>query len=160
MTTRERWMVGGAAAMAVVVIVLLVLLLAGGDDDKDETAPTTTTSTTLAVTTTIAPVTTTTAPTSVTVGIICSTPEDAAHSLIDAQIANDETAAHRCASSAAVDALFPTSDADATYTFQGCLTSETPVTCSFTYEGGAVTFVMSGSAAAGWKVDSAGFVAD
>jgi hypothetical protein len=96
----------------------------------------------------------------VTVGIICSTPEDAAHSLIDAQIANDEAAAHRCASDAAVDALFPTSASDATYTFQGCFTGETPIRCSFTYEGGAVTFVMSGSDAAGWKVDSAGFVAD
>ena len=146
--------------MLVAIIVLVVLLVAGGDDGDERTAATTTTSTTLAATTTLAPVTTTTAPTSVTVGIICSTPEDAAHSLIDAQIANDETAAHRCASDAAVDALFPTSDPDANYTFQGCFTGETPVRCSFTYEGGAVTFVMSGSAAAGWRVDSAGFIAD
>ena len=156
MSKRERWMLAGGAAMAVVVIVLLVVLLAG-DDGEERTTSTTIPPTTA---TTVPPTTVTTAPTSVTIGIICTTPEDAAHSLIDAQIANDEVAAHRCASDAAVDALFPTSAADANYTFQGCMTSETPVTCAFTYEGGAVTFVMSGNAASGWKVQSAGFVAD
>lgn len=153
MSTRTKWIIGGVVAAVVVIVLVLLLADSGGDDDSVSTS--TSTSSSVATSTTSAPAPSTTAATSAP---ICTSAGAATQALIDAQLANDESAAHRCASDAAVDALFPTSDADTTYTFQGCF--DVPVRCAYTYEGGSVSFVMSGSDAAGWRVESAEFTAD
>jgi hypothetical protein len=105
--------------------------------------------------------TTTAATTPVTVGIVCTTPEDAAQSVVSAWEASDRAAAARCASQAALDNLFKASGAGATWTFQQCGGPDPGVpTCQFSYEGGAANFMMTGTEASGWKVDSITYVAD
>jgi hypothetical protein len=152
MSARTKWFIGGA--VIVVLVLLLIFLLLDSGDDSVSSSTSTSSSTTIASTTSAPPPSTT----PVTAAPICASAEAAAQSLIDAQLANDEAAAHRCATDAAVDAMFPTSDADTTYVFQGCF--DEPLRCAYTYEGGSVSFVMGGSDATGWRVESAEFSAD
>lgn len=98
-----------------------------------------------------APTTTTTPPAgggSVNVGIICSTPSDAAQTLVAAWRSADRTAARRCGSPAAVTTLFAHSGSGATWTFDGCAGTA----CSFSYPGGKARLEIGGSDAAGWIV--------
>jgi hypothetical protein len=135
-----------------------VLALSGDDDNNVAIDATTTTSS--STTTTL--VTTTTIPgsTPVTIGVICTTAEEAAMSVIDAWIAGDQAGAARCASETAVTTIFETTGAGAQYTWQGCLGDPGVPTCSYTYEGGAVNLAVAGTEATGWKVQSVSYVAD
>jgi hypothetical protein len=99
--------------------------------------------------------------TSVTVGIICSTAEDASSNLVEAWTADDRGAAARCASDSVVNQLFQTNGSGNTWTSQGCDTTDpaAPV-CAYSYEGGAAFLTVDGSDAAGWKVTKLEFLAD
>lgn len=157
MTKQQRRIAGGAAVVVVVLIGVGVAIASGGGDDNpvDTTASTSTTAATLPATTT------TVAPTSVTVGIICTTPEDAAQTVVSAWEANDKPAAARCANQSALDELFKASGVGASWMFQGCGGPDPGVpTCQFSYEGGAANFAMAGTDAAGWKVDTVSYIAD
>lgn len=96
---------------------------------------------------------------SVTLGIICTSPRDATDTLVGAWIAGDAAAAARCAETAVVDELFETDGAGAQWTFQGCGVAG-PDLCQYSYEGGAVTFTVAGSDDAGWKATAVEFIAD
>ena len=99
--------------------------------------------------------------TSVTVGIICSTPQDAASALVAAWTANDRGAAPRCASDAVVTEFFKNDGSGNTWMSQGCDTTDpaAPV-CAYSYEGGAAFLTVEGSDAAGWKVTKVKYLAD
>jgi hypothetical protein len=155
--TRERWMIWGITVLVFVLVAVGVVLAVGGDDDKNVSTPATTTTTT-----TLPPATTATTETpSVTVGIICTTPEEASKSFVESWIADDQVAAARCATDTAVTKIFEHSGAGAEYTFQGCFGDDPGLpTCSYTYEGGAVNLALAGTEAAGWKVQSLSYVAD
>lgn len=162
MSTRERWMLGAIGALVVILIGVGIAVATGGGGNNNSID---TTASTLATTTSGAAATTTTTTTSgstpVTVGIICTTPEDAAKSVVSAWGANDRAAADRCASPGALDDLFKASGAGNTWMFQDCGGPDPGVpTCQFSYEGGAANFKMAGTEAAGWKVDVVTFVAD
>ena len=160
MNPRLRWLLGGAGGVAIVIVIAAVAIAGGGDDDKKErSAPTTTTSTSTTTTTTLAPVTTA-ATTPVTVGIICTTPEDAAMSFVNSWLAGDRGGAQRCATLEATDEIFQTSGAGAQYTWQGCFGDPGVPTCAYTYEGGSVNFTLNGTEASGWKVVDVNYVAD
>ena len=133
----------------------------GGDGGSERSADTTTTKVTDASTSTTGPSSTTGDTSSVTIGIICTSPSDAASSLVGAWTAGDEAAARRCADDAVVDQLFTTSGAGNTWMDQGCDTSKpaSPV-CAYSYEGGGALLTVGGSDAAGWKVTKLEFVAD
>jgi hypothetical protein len=150
-TARERWLAGLVALLVAVLIGGGVALLLGNDDTKEISASATTTS---------SPSTTNTSETQVTVGIICTTPEDATTSLVDAWIAGEKAAAARCAASAVVDELFKNNGAGAQWTFQGCSGDPGVPTCSYSYEGGGANFVLNGTEAGGWKVVDVTFIAD
>ena len=141
------------------LLVALVGMVACSDDSSQRTNDTTT-STTGASTSTTSP-TTSTAETSVTIGIICTSPPDAASTLVSAWTAGDRAAAERCASTAVVDQLFQTNGAGNTWVDQGCDTTvpEAPV-CAYSYEGGAAFLTVTGSDAGGWHVTKLSFVAD
>jgi hypothetical protein len=160
MTNRTRWMFGGAAAVLVIIVGVAVAVASGGDDkQKPRAAPTTTTST--STTTTTLPPTTTTVTVPVTVGIVCTTPEDATQSFVNAWIAGDRAAAERCATTAATDELFQNSGAGAQYTFQGCGGGDPGVpVCQYSYEGGAANFTLNGTESGGWKVVDVSYIAD
>ena len=81
-------------------------------------------------------------------------------SFVDAWLAADQAAAARCATPEAVTQVFATSGAGAQYTWQGCHGDPGMPTCSYTYEGGAMNLALAGTEAAGWKVQSVGYVAD
>ncbi len=99
--------------------------------------------------------------TSVTVGIICTTPRDATDTLVGAWIAGARAAAARCADESVVEQLFRASGAGAQWTFQGCDGPDPGVPqCQYSYEGGAATFTLTGTEAAGWKVTALDFIAD
>lgn len=151
MTARERWLAGVVALLLVVLIGAGVALLLGNDDNNEASTSTTTTT---------APSTTGTTETQVTVGIVCTTPEDATMSLVDAWIAGDMAAAARCADRAVVDELFKNNGAGAQWMFQGCSGDPGLPTCSYSYEGGGANFQLNGTEAGGWKVVSVSFVAD
>jgi hypothetical protein len=154
--TRQRWMMVGALLAGIVIASGVALAVSGGDDE--ETTPTTTTSSST-TTTTAAPPTTATTP--VTVAIICTTPEDAAMSFVNAWIAGDQAAAARCANQESVNTIFQTSGAGANYTWQGCFGDDPALpTCSYTYEGGAINLAVRGTEASGWKVESVSYFAD
>jgi hypothetical protein len=105
--------------------------------------------------------TTTEDTTSVTVGIICSTAEDAATNLVDSWGSGEEAAAKRCATDDVVDELFLTDGAGNTWTSQGCDRTDPGVpVCAYTYEGGAAFLTVEGTEAAGWKVTGLEFRAD
>jgi len=154
-TSQTRWLLTGAAVLVVALVgVGLALLLAS--DDGEDTITTGTTVTTLPPPTTAAG-----DDTSVTVGIICTTPEDASMSFVDAWIAGDEAAAKRCATDGAAATLFETSGSGAQWTFQGCAGPDPGVPeCSYSYEGGGALLTLNGTEAAGWKVVEVSFVAD
>jgi hypothetical protein len=80
--------------------------------------------------------------------------------LVDSWLAGDQAAAARCASEAAVTKIFETSGAGAQYTWQGCFGDPGVPTCAYTYEGGSVQLSMAGTEAAGWKVQTVGYIAD
>jgi hypothetical protein len=151
--------IGGAAALAL-----------GGGGDEGRAVRSTSATTTLASTSTTAPSpATTTAPTAgggggqttVTVGIICASAEEASTTFVNGWIANDQAAAKRCGSDAAVATIFANNGAGAQYTFQGCDYTDPGVPiCSYSYEGGAAQFTVEGTEAAGWKVTKVGYIAD
>jgi hypothetical protein len=147
------------ARLAALVLVAVTIAACGNDDSSSSTAEDTTTRAT-DVSTTTTP-STTDATTGVTVGIICSSPEDAASSLVNAWSTDDRTAALRCASDAVVNRLFRASGAGNTWMDQGCDTSDpsAPV-CAYSYEGGAAFLTTTGSDADGWQVTELRYVAD
>jgi len=151
--------------LGVIVFVAGLALAACGDDGGDESqAKSTTTS---AVSTTVA---TTVPPTTSAIPVTgplqrCPTAEEATKSLHDAW-ANDADGvpgddARRCASEAAVQTLFGgASGPSPTEMYQGCVEEGPPVRCGYSYEGGGISFLVSGSAANGFVVDSVEFIAD
>ena len=89
-------------------------------------------------------------------------PEDAAEGLFNAWKAKDRAAASKYASDMAVKTLFGEGSPEGLQ-FQGCDKAEgegAGYNCGYTYEGGAVIMVVTGSEADGYKVTGAGFVAD
>ena len=99
--------------------------------------------------------------TSVTIGIICTTPRDATDTLVGAWIAGEPAAAARCAEQAVVDQLFEDDGTGATWIFRGCDGPDPGVPqCQYSYEGGGVTFTLAGTEAEGWKVTALEFIAD
>lgn len=105
-------------------------------------------------TTVTAPATTSSGGSSVNVGIICSTPRDAALAVVNAWSANDRAAARRCGSPTALDTLFAraaTKSANGRvvgWILQGCAGTM----CSFTSPHATARLTMGGSDAAGWFV--------
>jgi hypothetical protein len=99
--------------------------------------------------------------TAVTVGIICTTAEDASQSLVDAWGSDDEAAARRCATDEVVDELFLTDGSGNTWMSQGCDRTDPGIpVCAYTYEGGAAFLKVEGTEAEGWKVTALDFRAD
>jgi hypothetical protein len=95
---------------------------------------------------------------SVTVGIICIAPTDAAQALLSAWATGDQAAAGRCASPAAVSALFGHASRGTGWTFQGCGGPDPGVPqCTYASAGGHASLTLMGSEASGWKVDSLSF---
>ena len=153
MNTRERWLLGVIVLLVAALVAVGIVLAVGGDDDEDAAESVTTT--------TLAPTTTEEEESPpVTIGIICTTPEDASMTLVESWIAGDQAAAARCASDTAVATIFENSGTGAQYTFQGCFGDPGVPTCSYTYEGGAVNLALSGTEASGWQVDSVSYIAD
>ena len=144
-------------AAAVCVLALVAAACSGGDDSDSTTGSSTPRSST---TTTVVPPTVPDT-TSVTIGIICTTPEDAAQGIVAAWGADDRAAASRCASPAVIDRLFQTSGVGNSWFFQGCDRADPglPI-CAFSYEGGAAFFTVEGTDAAGWKATKLEFLAD
>jgi hypothetical protein len=159
MTTRQKLLAGGGALLAAALIGAGIGLLVSGSDNNTEVATSGTTTST-STSTTLAAATTTTGGTPVTVGIICTTAEDATKSVVAAWMAGDKAAAERCASSTAADKLFETNGAGAQWTFQGCSGDPGVPTCSYSYVGGGANFKLNGTEAGGWKVVEVSFVAD
>jgi hypothetical protein len=90
---------------------------------------------------------------SVNIGIICSTPRDAALSTLNAWISNNRAAARRCASPATVESLFVQAAGPEGWIVQRCAGT----TCSFTHPHATLRLTMGGSDAAGWVVTGAAF---
>lgn len=90
---------------------------------------------------------------SVNIGIICSTPRDAALSTLNAWISNNRAAARRCASPTAVESLFVRAAGPEGWIMPRCAGT----TCSFTHPGATLRLTMGGSDAAGWLVTGAAF---
>jgi hypothetical protein len=136
----------------VLLALVVVAVACGGDDESSEGTSTSTTSTTAADTP---------PDTSVTVGIICTTAEEASQSTVEAWGADDQAAAARCSTDAVVDVLFRTSGVGNSWFFQGCDRADPGVPiCAFSYEGGAAFFTVEGTEAAGWKATKLEFLAD
>ena len=147
-----------ALVAAVGAVALMGAACGGGDDASSSDRSSTTSSSTTTTTVTPATVPDTT---SVTVGIICTTPEDAAQGVVAAWGADDRAGASRCASTAVIDQLFQTSGAGNPWINQGCDRADPGVpVCAFSYEGGAAFFTMEGPEAAGWKATKLEFLAD
>ena len=89
-----------------------------------------------------------------------ATPEAAAKGLFEAFGRHDREAAAKFASAAAVNTLFKESTGTEGMQFQGCNEEEGDLSCAYSYEGGALIMNISGSKAAGYKVDSVEFIAD
>ena len=104
--------------------------------------------------------TATASPPSSPTGVLIADPAVAAQGLFDAWTRNDRVAAALYASQAAIDALFANPFSSPAPTFQGCNPSGAEVLCSYTYEGGAISMSVTGSASAGYRVNSVGFIAD
>jgi hypothetical protein len=144
-------------AAVLCAVALVGAACSGSDDSADKTGSSTTRSSTTA---TVAPPTVPDT-TSVTVGIICTTPEDAVQGIVAAWGADDRAAAGRCASPAVIDRLFQTSGVGNSWFFQGCDSADPGVPiCAFSYEGGAAFFTVEGTEAAGWKATKLEFLAD
>ena len=141
----------GLTTAAVVVAAASLLVACGGSSSHVQTRRSPATSTT-------APAPSTSGGPSVTVGIICSVPTDAAQALLSAWLAGDRAAAGRCASPAAVSALFARAGRGTGWTFQGCDGLDPGVPqCSYASAGGHASLTLMGSEASGWKVDSLSF---
>ena len=156
--TRERWIIGGIGAVVAVLVATGAVLALSGDDGGSDVAIDPASSSTSTTSTTLTTPTGGTTP--VTVGIICTTPEEAAMSFVEAWIAADQGAAARCATEAAVTTIFQTSGVGAQYTWQGCFGDPGMPSCAYTYEGGSVNLALAGTEAAGWKVQSVSYIAD
>ena len=142
----------GLTTAAAVVAAASLLVACGGSSSQVQTRRSPATSTTAP-----APSSTAGGP-SVTVGIICSVPTDAAQALLSAWLAGDRAAAGRCASPAAVSALFARAGRGTGWTFQGCDGPDPGVPqCSYASAGGHASLTLMGSEASGWKVDSLSF---
>jgi hypothetical protein len=85
---------------------------------------------------------------SVNVGIICSTPSDAALAVVDAWIPGDRAAARRCASPTAVELLFARAAGPEGWLLQRCAGT----VCSFSHPHATLRLTMGGSDATGWIV--------
>jgi hypothetical protein len=85
---------------------------------------------------------------SVNIGIICSTPTDAANAVVNAWISGNRAAARRCASPAAVESLFARAAGPEGWILQRCAGT----VCSFTHPYATLRLTMGGSDAAGWIV--------
>lgn len=97
----------------------------------------------------------------VTIGIICTSAQEATETAVSAWEASDKAAASRCAEEGVVDELFTTNGAKAEWVFQGCVgVNASTEKCAFTYEGGAALFTAIGSDAMGWKLSELSFQAD
>lgn len=136
-------------AIVVGLVVVLggagVVLALSGSDDNDGVSTATPTS----------------GSTDITIGIICTTPEDAARNLVDSWKAGDQAAARRCASAAVVADLFKNNGRGAGWSFEGCESDDPGVPdCAFRYEGGGAFFTMNGTEAEGWKATAVRYVAD
>jgi hypothetical protein len=141
----------------VVLGLLMVVAVAAGCNGGDDESGEGTTSTRVTE-----PSSSTTADTTdVTVGIVCSTAEDASQSLVDAWGSGDQAAARRCATDEVVGELFATDGAGNTWQSQGCDRTDPGVpVCAYTYEGGAAFLKIEGTEAEGWKVTGLSFTAD
>ena len=155
------------------VFVAAVLFSACGGGSKSASQDSTTTSTPGAVTTTststtLAPRSTTTQSTTTTTDPTRGggdTPEQASAGFENTWEANSKTAAKAWGDQAAIDVLFRTSfqdTKDLAYLFQACAPNagfNNVMTCSYTYEGGSMHFIMS-NAIGKWRVTRVEFVAD
>ena len=140
------------AGFLVVLAVAFAACDGGGSESNDESTTTRGTD---------ASTSTTEDTTSVTVGIICTSPEDAASTVVSAWTADDRAAAARCASETVVDELFTTSGAGNTWVDQGCdRTDPAAPVCAYSYEGGAAFLTTEGSDAGGWSVTGLRVLAD
>ncbi|MBV8692490.1 MAG: hypothetical protein JOY57_12580 [Actinobacteria bacterium] len=147
----------------VLVAVALLVVSAGacssGHSSKSS-GPTTTVEpinpTTTLPPTTVGKTTKTTAPSAAK----ATTAEVASNRLFDAWKAGNKTAARQIASDAVVNELFSHPASGPPETFQGCDPDAGGFLCSYTYEGGAMQFTVSGSAAAGFKVTKLSYIAD
>ena len=165
---RDRLTPRRAACALLLAVVLGVGVAAcdGGSDSSSESTSTRTRESSTSSTSTSgepasAATTSTTGETSLTVGIICTSPEDAAPAVVNAWTAGDRAAASRCASDAVVAQLFTTSGAGNTWTAQACdHTDPAAVVCPYTYEGGAAFLTVTGSDTGGWKVTGLRYAAD
>jgi membrane protein involved in colicin uptake len=89
-----------------------------------------------------------------------SKPEDAAKGLFEAWKTKDRTAAAKFAANVAITHLFSEGSPEGLQ-FQGCdKADDGGYSCGYSYEGGALIMHVSGSEADGYRVDSAGFIAD
>jgi hypothetical protein len=130
-----------ASAVLVASAVLLGACGGGGGSGGQSQKPTTTT----AAATGSSP--------ALTVGIICTSPTDAAQAFVTAWLAGDRGAAGRCADPAAVSTLFARSGRGAAWTLQACVGPDPGVpVCTFAYPGGTARLTLEGTEAAGWKV--------
>jgi hypothetical protein len=146
------------APVALVVASALFVVACGGDDGDSVKASDSTTSSSTTSTTAGGNVPDTTP---VTIGIICTTAEEAAQAVVAAWGLDDPAEANRCSSAAVVDTLFQTSGTGNTWFFQGCDRTDPGVpVCAFSYEGGAAFFTVEGTEAAGWKTTKLEFLAD
>lgn len=147
----ERRRLAGVAAL---VLVAGVAAGCNGDDSGSSDSSTTTRATEPSSSTTDDT-------TSVTVGIICTTAEEAAQNLVDSWGSGEEAAAKRCATDEVVDELFLTDGAGNTWISQGCDRTDPGVpVCAYSYEGGAAFLTVEGTEAEGWKVTGLRFQAD
>jgi hypothetical protein len=151
----RKWLLGALAGL-LGIGVAVGLVLALGDDEKKVVSGTSTSSSST-TSTTAAPATT---QTPVTVAIVCTTPEDATKSFVQAWMADDKPAAERCATHEVTDKLFENDGTGAQWTFQGCFGDPGVPTCSYSYEGGAANFTLNGTESGGWKVVDLSYVAD
>jgi hypothetical protein len=90
---------------------------------------------------------------SVNIGIICSTPRDAALAVVNAWMSNNRAAARRCGAPAALETLFARAAGPEGWIVQRC----TGTVCSFTHPYATVRLTMGGSDAAGWVVSRVAF---
>jgi hypothetical protein len=135
-----------------VIAMTLVSACGGGDDAGPRTTKTPQTQSTPADT----PLPEASSPASTEAG--AATPEAAARGLYDAWLADDPDAAAATATQQAIDQLFahPGNEID----FTGCEPTGATYTCFFYYEGGGLDMIVEGSAASGYLVTRAFFVAD
>ena len=87
-------------------------------------------------------------------------PEDAAKGLFEAWKTKDRTAAAKFAANVVITHLFSEGGPEGLQ-FQGCdKADDGGYSCGYSYEGGALIMHVSGSESDGYRVDSAGFIAD